>query len=89
MIIGAGRGCANISTEWNELRSPNYDWLNTLLSQPSIFDGRNLYDPGFVERLGLQCFALGRGRVEHAPNRAESAVIWVQLAPIIQKQNND
>jgi len=26
-----------------------------------IFDGRNLYDPGFVKRFGLKYYAIGRG----------------------------
>src|ERR1019366_714747 len=64
----AGADALLIATEWKEFRSPDYDRLRTLLSQPLIFDGRNLYDPGLMERLGLQYFAIGRGRVEHAPN---------------------
>jgi UDPglucose 6-dehydrogenase len=60
-----------IVTEWKEFRSPDYDRLKTLLSEPLIFDGRNLYDPGLMERLGLQYFAVGRARVPHAPVRLD------------------
>jgi UDPglucose 6-dehydrogenase len=59
-----------IATEWKEFRSPDYDRLKTVLSQPLIFDGRNLYDPGLMERLGLQYFAIGRGRVEQGRVRS-------------------
>jgi UDPglucose 6-dehydrogenase len=60
-----------IATEWKEFRSPDYDRLKTLLSEPLIFDGRNLYDPGLMERLGLQYFAVGRARVPHARRRLD------------------
>jgi UDPglucose 6-dehydrogenase len=61
-----------IATEWKEFRSPDYDRLKTLLREPLIFDGRNLYDPGLMERMGLQYFAVGRGRVLPAPARLGS-----------------
>jgi UDPglucose 6-dehydrogenase len=52
-----------IATEWKEFRSPDYDRLKSLLKQPLIFDGRNLYDPGLMSRLGIQYFAIGRALV--------------------------
>jgi UDPglucose 6-dehydrogenase len=52
-----------IATEWKEFRSPDYDRLKALLLQPLIFDGRNLYDPALMQRLGFEYFAIGRGRV--------------------------
>ena len=52
-----------IATEWKEFRSPDYDRLKALLIQPLIFDGRNLYDPALMQRLGFEYFAIGRGRV--------------------------
>ena len=64
----AGADALLIATEWKEFRSPDYDRLKILLNKPLIFDGRNLYDPALVESLGLQYFAIGRGRVEHLAN---------------------
>jgi UDPglucose 6-dehydrogenase len=55
-----------IVTEWREFRSPDYDRLKTLLTQPLIFDGRNLYDPSLMQRLGFEYFAIGRGRARAA-----------------------
>jgi UDPglucose 6-dehydrogenase len=52
-----------IATEWKEFRSPDYDRLKEVLLQPLIFDGRNLYDPALMQRLGFEYFAIGRGRV--------------------------
>jgi UDPglucose 6-dehydrogenase len=50
-----------IATEWKEFRSPDYDRLKASLTEPLIFDGRNLYDPGLMQRLGLTYYAIGRG----------------------------
>ena len=52
-----------IITEWQEFRSPDFDVLKDKLGDAVIFDGRNLYEPAHVENLGLQYYAIGRGRV--------------------------
>jgi UDPglucose 6-dehydrogenase len=51
-----------IVTEWQEFRSPDFERLKTLLKQPRIFDGRNLYDPQLLARMGVEYYAIGRGR---------------------------
>ncbi len=51
-----------IATEWKEFRSPDFARLKTLLKEPVIFDGRNLYEPSLMERMGLHYIAVGRGR---------------------------
>jgi UDPglucose 6-dehydrogenase len=51
-----------IATEWQEFRSPDFDRIKQALKSPRIFDGRNLYDPALVARLGLEYYAIGRGR---------------------------
>jgi UDPglucose 6-dehydrogenase len=50
-----------IATEWQEFRSPDFERLKGALQQPRIFDGRNLYDPSLVARMGLEYYAIGRG----------------------------
>jgi UDPglucose 6-dehydrogenase len=62
-----------IATEWKEFRSPDYDRLKGLLLQPLIFDGRNLYDPALMQRLGFEYFAIGRGRVPQGEPRLAAA----------------
>ena len=52
-----------IITEWQEFRSPDFSMLKEKLADAVIFDGRNLYEPDAVEGLGLQYYAIGRGRV--------------------------
>jgi UDPglucose 6-dehydrogenase len=55
-----GADALAIVTEWQEFRSPDFDAIKATLKQPVIFDGRNLYDPGFVKQFGLQYQAIGR-----------------------------
>ena len=50
-----------IVTEWQEFRSPDFERLRQLLVKPRIFDGRNLYDPALLARLGFDYYAIGRG----------------------------
>jgi UDPglucose 6-dehydrogenase len=49
-------------TEWPEFRSPDFDRLKELLLRPLILDGRNLYDPALLTRLGFDYYAIGRGK---------------------------
>jgi UDPglucose 6-dehydrogenase len=55
-----GADALAIVTEWQEFRSPDFDAIKATLKQPVIFDGRNLYDPGFVKQFGLKYLAIGR-----------------------------
>ena len=57
----AGADALVIVTEWNEFRSPDFDTIRERLSDPVIFDGRNLYDPDFVREYGIVYYGIGRG----------------------------
>lgn len=57
-----GADALAIVTEWSEFRSPDYDHLKAKLKQPVIFDGRNLYDPTYLARIGLTYYGIGRGK---------------------------
>ncbi len=50
-----------ICTEWQEFRSPDFAALKSLLKQPVVIDGRNLYDPALMAQQGVRYFAIGRG----------------------------
>src|SRR5690606_39955978 len=50
-----------IVTEWREFRSPNFDTIKSLLREPVIFDGRNLYDPKMMRDRQIRYYAIGRG----------------------------
>ena len=58
-----GSDALAIVTEWQEFRSPDFERLRELLKSPVIFDGRNLYDPAMVSRIGLTYYAIGRGKL--------------------------
>ena len=57
-----GADALAIATEWQEFRSPDFDAIRSKLTEPVIFDGRNLYDPATLEALGFSYFAIGRGQ---------------------------
>jgi UDPglucose 6-dehydrogenase len=60
--IDAVRGCDAliIATEWKEFRSPDFPAIKAALESPVIFDGRNLYEPADMARLGFEYHAIGR-----------------------------
>jgi UDPglucose 6-dehydrogenase len=49
-----------IVTEWNEFRRPNFAMIKQLLKQPIIFDGRNIYDPEDLRKMGFAYYSIGR-----------------------------
>jgi len=51
-----------VVTEWNEFRSPDWQGIKAALKEPVVFDGRNLYDSGYLASLGFAHYAIGRGR---------------------------
>ena len=49
-----------IVTEWTIFRSPDFALIKQKLTQPLIFDGRNLYDPKHLKSLGFDYHSIGR-----------------------------
>jgi len=49
-----------IVTEWNEFRTPDFSKIKSLLKEPVIFDGRNLYDPGKMKGKQITYYSVGR-----------------------------
>ena len=47
-------------TEWNEFREPDFERLRGLMRRPVIFDGRNIYNPDLLKKLGFSYFGVGR-----------------------------
>jgi UDPglucose 6-dehydrogenase len=52
-----------IVTEWNEFKLLNMERVKTLMKSPIIFDGRNIYDPVKLRRLGFEYYGIGRRAV--------------------------
>ena len=55
-----GADALAVVTEWKEFRSPDFDEIKKRLKTPVIFDGRNLYDPEDMKRVGLEYYPVGR-----------------------------
>jgi UDPglucose 6-dehydrogenase len=55
-----GADALAVVTEWTEFRSPDFDQIRHLLHEPVIFDGRNIYDPAYLGRLGIRYYSIGR-----------------------------
>ncbi|MFA6532822.1 MAG: UDP-glucose/GDP-mannose dehydrogenase family protein [Patescibacteria group bacterium] len=49
-----------IITEWNEFRQIDLNKVKKLMSDPTIFDGRNIYDPSELKKLGFKYYSIGR-----------------------------
>lgn len=49
-----------IVTEWSQFRSPDFALIRSTLRYPTIFDGRNMFDPKEVTDAGLNYFSIGR-----------------------------
>ena len=50
-----------LATEWNEFQGVNFERVREAMQTPIIFDGRNLFDPETMEKLGFRYFGVGRG----------------------------
>jgi UDPglucose 6-dehydrogenase len=55
-----GADALAIVTEWLEYRNPDFTRIKNLLNRPLIVDGRNLYDPAKLGRLGFTYDSIGR-----------------------------
>ncbi len=58
VLRGADALC--IVTEWNEFRNPDFQRIKSLMHEPVIFDGRNLYKVSQMADLGFVYYSIGR-----------------------------
>lgn len=49
-----------IVTEWNEFRNLDLKKIKELMKQPNIIDGRNIYEPEEMKKLGFDYIGIGR-----------------------------
>ncbi len=49
-----------IITEWDEFKKVNFNKLKKLMELPIILDGRNIYNPEEVRKLGFEYYSVGR-----------------------------
>ena len=55
-----GADAALILTEWREFREIDLKRLKQSLKHPVIIDGRNIYDPVEMKRMGFRYYSVGR-----------------------------
>src|SRR5882672_1193253 len=58
--VAEGCDALVIATEWDEFKKLDLDRARRALSHPIMFDGRNLFDPVEMERLGFIYKSIGR-----------------------------
>jgi UDPglucose 6-dehydrogenase len=51
-----------LATEWNEFRNPDWTRIKLSMNKPTLFDGRNIFDPKKMIGLGFAYFGIGRGK---------------------------
>jgi UDPglucose 6-dehydrogenase len=59
--IAEGCDALVIATEWEAFKRLDLDRVRKALTHPILFDGRNLFDPAEMERLGFIYKSIGRG----------------------------
>ena len=65
--VARGADCLVILTEWNEFKELDFKRLKKLMRQPLLIDGRNMYEPTYITKMGFRYVGVGRGR--SAPHR--------------------
>jgi len=56
----AGADAVALVTEWNEFKFLNLERLRSVMRRPLIFDGRNVWEPERMRRLGFEYHSIGR-----------------------------
>ncbi|MDH4196945.1 MAG: UDP-glucose/GDP-mannose dehydrogenase family protein [Candidatus Aminicenantes bacterium] len=58
--VADGANALLLVTEWEEFKSLDFGRLRRRMANPILIDGRNLFDPADVRRLGFEYFSVGR-----------------------------
>ena len=56
----SGADALALVTEWNEFKFLNLERLREAMRRPVVFDGRNLWEPERMRRLGFEYYSVGR-----------------------------
>ncbi len=57
-----GADALALVTEWNEFRRPSFERLKSIMRQPVLFDGRNVWNPAELRTAGFTYYGIGRGK---------------------------
>jgi len=58
--VAEGANLLMVLTEWNEFKEADLNKIKKLMRSPNIIDGRNIYDPQEVKKLGFSYIGVGR-----------------------------
>jgi UDPglucose 6-dehydrogenase len=58
-----GTDAVALVTEWNEFKFLNLERLRSVMRRPVVFDGRNIWEPERMRRLGFEYHSIGRKSV--------------------------
>lgn len=58
--VAEGCDALVIVTDWNEFKNLNLEKIKTVMKKPMIFDGRNIYSPEKLRKLGIDYYSVGR-----------------------------
>ena len=56
----AGADALVLMTEWSEFHLPDFEKMAGIMKGKVIFDGRNIYDPVEIKKMGFKYFGIGR-----------------------------
>jgi UDPglucose 6-dehydrogenase len=73
--VAADSDALIVVTEWNEFKQLDKGRLLSVMRQPYLIDGRNIYDREEMERLGFVYWGLGRGMASPIRPVVESGLL--------------
>jgi len=51
-----------IATDWNEFKHLDLTQIKSVMSKPVVLDGRNIYEPEALVKMGFEYYGIGRGK---------------------------
>lgn len=58
--VAQGADALIVVTDWNEFKHLNMDRIKAAMKTPVVFDGRNMYSPEKMNKLGIEYHSIGR-----------------------------
>jgi UDPglucose 6-dehydrogenase len=62
--LAEGCDALAVCTDWNEFKNLDLERIRQVMRQPVVVDGRNIFDPTTMAKLGFQYRGVGRGYVQ-------------------------
>ncbi|TAK35864.1 MAG: UDP-glucose/GDP-mannose dehydrogenase family protein [Chloroflexota bacterium] len=75
--VSAGSDALVVATEWEQFRRLDLERMRSQMARPVVIDGRNMFDPAAMERLGFVYHGVGRC----AQNRTSEA--WRESSGVL------